>query len=113
MTVADVIELVDGELCTQNAKTDIAVESGCICDLLSWVMANAKPSAAWVTVQTHMNVIAVAELLDIACVILPEGMHMDDDAQAKADEVGLCVIKSPKHAFDIAGLIYSNGVVGA
>ena len=33
---------------------------------------------AWVTVQTHLNVIAVASLGDMACIILPENITMEE-----------------------------------
>ena len=44
------------------------VESGYVCDLLSWVMAKGAPGCAWITVMNHMNVIAVATLLDLSLI---------------------------------------------
>ena len=49
-----------------------AIACGYTCDLLSHVMGKGVADMAWVTVQTHMNVVAVASLLDFACVIVPE-----------------------------------------
>ena len=87
--------------------------SGCACDLLSWVMAHGCGDMAWVTVQTHMNVIAVAALLDFACVIVPNGLKMPPDVIAKADEEGIAVLESELDAFTICGMMYSGGVGGA
>ena len=41
-------------------------------------MARGKPGMAWVTVQTHLNVVAVASLHEMACIILPEDIRMDE-----------------------------------
>lgn len=113
MTVAEMMERIDGTLCTKQTGLDRQVESGCVCDLLSWVMAHAKKGSVWVTVQTHVNVAAVAELLDLACVIFPSGMTPEDAMLEKASETGLPVIVSHKNAFDIVGIIHALGVRGA
>lgn len=113
MTVAELMKEIDGTLCAAQTPVDREVLSGCVCDLLSYVMAHAKKGSAWVTVQTHINVVAVAELLDLACVILPEGMAAEKTMLAKAQEIGLPVISSPKCAFDITGILYARDVRGA
>ena len=112
MTVAELTQKIDGKLCAGRDAAKEEVLSGCVCDLLSWAMAHAKKGTAWVTVQTHMNVIAVAGLLDIACVVLPDGMEADPAVIEKARETGVIVVSSPKSAFDIAGVLYGAGVRG-
>lgn len=89
------------------------IGSGCACDLLSWVMAHGCADMAWVTVQTHMNVVAVAALLDCACVIMPNGLKMPPDVLAKAEDEGIAILKTNMDAFTICGLMYSGGVSGA
>ena len=112
LTVEELTQKIDGRLCAGQGAAQREVRSGCVCDLLSWVMAHAKKGTAWVTVQTHMNVVAVAELLEIACVIFPDGMEADAAVLNKADETGMPVVSSPKNAFDIAGIIHAAGVRG-
>ena len=67
-----------------NAVGDRDVTGGICGDLLSWVMARGKRGMAWVTVQTHMNVVAVASLHEFSCVILADGCVMDEEALRKA-----------------------------
>ena len=112
VTIAELTERIDGKLCAGKDAVQKEVLSGCVCDLLSWVMAHAKKGTAWVTVQTHMNVIAVAGLLEIACVVLPDGMEAEPAVLEKARETGVTVVSSPKSAFDIAGVIFGAGVRG-
>ncbi|MBR4232825.1 MAG: hypothetical protein IKR95_06420 [Oscillospiraceae bacterium] len=50
------------------------------CDLLSVAMARAPEGSAWVTVMTNANVVAVASLAEVACVVLAEGFEYDEAA---------------------------------
>ncbi len=61
-------------------------------DLLSDVLAHAEPGAIWMTVQGHVNTVAVAQLRDLACVILVNGVTPDPQtvAKAKLQDVNLC-----------------------
>ena len=43
------------------------------CDLLSIAMTKVPARAAWVTVMSNLNTLAVASLTEAACVILAEG----------------------------------------
>lgn len=47
-------------------------------DLLSWVMGRAQGGNAWATIMTNINVLAVASLLDLACVCLTESVEIDN-----------------------------------
>ena len=66
MKVSELIPLINAEYMTPSVDTDKEVTCGYTCDLLSWVMAHGDEGMAWVTVQTHMNVVAVAMLSEMA-----------------------------------------------
>ncbi|WMJ23424.1 DRTGG domain-containing protein [Paludicola sp. MB14-C6] len=75
------------------------------CDLLSIVMGRAKLDDAWITVMSNVNSIAVAVLADVSCIILSEGMALDDQATQKAVEQNVCVLKSNLPTYEIALLL--------
>ena len=108
MTVNELATIIEGKVLSLHGEKE--VKCGCVCDLLSWVMARASEGCAWVTVQTHLNVVAVASLHEMACVIWPESVGADAASLKKADEVGVAVISSPLSAYRIAGLMYEAGV---
>ena len=110
MKVSELMTLLRAENMTPGVPADAEVTCGYTCDLLSWVMAHGQEGMAWVTVQTHMNVVAVAVLTGMACVILPENIAMEEESLKKANEEGLCVLKSPLSAYAICGLMYENGI---
>lgn len=109
MTVAQLAALIDARILNQgNAEREVS--GGIVCDLLSWVMANGDQGMAWVTVQTHLNVLAVAALHDLSCVILPEGIKMEGASLEKAKEEGINILSSSLSAYEICGLMYANGI---
>lgn len=81
---------------------DREITAGYVGDLLSWVMGRAPEGGAWITVMTNVNVIAVASLSDVACVILAEGAELDEAALSRAKTEGINVLASKLPAFDLA-----------
>ena len=110
MLVSELIPLIEAKNLTPTLYEDRAVTCGYVCDLLSWVMSHGDTGMAWVTVQTHMNVIAVAVLSEMACVILPEGIDMEEESLAKAVAENMVVLQSPLTAFDICGRMAAKGI---
>ena len=103
MKLSELIPCIDATVLVQGNE-DAEITSGYTCDLLSWVMAHGAPGMAWVTVQTHLNVIAVAVLSEMACVILPESIEMEQESLDKARTEGMTVLSSPLTAYEICGL---------
>ena len=73
MQVSEFVALSGCKVLTGEYE-DRQIVSGYTCDLLSHVMGKGQADMAWITVQAHMNVIAVASLMDFACVIIPESL---------------------------------------
>ena len=88
MTVAELCNAIGASaICLPNA--DREVSGGYVGDLLSWVMGRAPADCAWVTIMSNINVVAVASLADVACVIFSEGVMPDGDALEKAKGQGI------------------------
>ncbi len=81
-----------------------------ICDLLSWVMSHGKKGDAWITVQTHSNIIAVAVLLELGCVIVPEGIEVEAETLQKADNEGIPVFQSNHSSYELAKELCRMGI---
>lgn len=89
---------------------DMLVDGVYIGDLLSIVMAKAKKNYVWITIQTHINVIAVAELLDLSCIIVVENMDVEEETLIKAKELNIPVFKTKESAYNIATKLYELGI---
>lgn len=110
MTVQELSIAAEAELLTGETAREREIFSGYVCDLLSWVMARGQKDSAWVTVQTHMNVVAVAALHDMACIVLPENIRMEDAPLKKARDEGIAVLSSPMTAYEICLKMAEGGV---
>jgi hypothetical protein len=81
------------------------ISGGYAGDLLSWVMGRAQEGDAWVTIMSNPNIVAVAALTDVSCVILCEGVTPDAGVAALADEKGINLLGSELSAFALAARI--------
>lgn len=82
------------------------VEGGYCSDLLSDVLAHARPGDLWVTHQRHLNVVAVAKLRDLAGVVFAQGNRPSPDVVARAATEGVNLFLSPEPAFEVAGRLH-------
>ena len=89
-------------LTMQTEGSDRDVDSCYISDLLSRVLGGCSSGDVWITVQTSVNMIAVAMMADASCVILPEGLTAPDNVAGKAAEEGLSIFTSSDDAFTLA-----------
>lgn len=89
---------------------DQEVEIIYIGDLLSMVMRKASENSLWLTVQAHLNAIAVAEMLDLSGIIFVEGVIPDQETIQKANELNLPLLSSQESAYTLAKKFVSLGL---
>lgn len=108
MKVSELSDVLGLEVITKGDNSrDV---KGCyIGDLLSWVMGKASEGDAWITIMSNINIVAVATLTEAACIILCEGVNVEEDVIQKAEAEGVAILKSPKTAYETALLI--SGVI--
>ena len=102
----------------ENLTPDIPVDSskevggGYVSDLLSDVLAHAPRGGVLVTIQVHMNVLAVAVHAELSGVIFSAGRAPADDVIAMAVKEGVVLFRSMESSFDVAGRLYALGLRG-
>lgn len=60
-------------------------------DLLSFVMGTAREGSAWVTIQAHLNVAAVAVLKDLPLIIISADRKAPPDLVERCERENICV----------------------
>lgn len=110
MTVQDVISALGLEVAAGADRLANEITGGYASDLLSCVMAGAKEGNVWVTLQAHTNVIAVAELLNLACVIITEGVRPGEETLARANEKSIPTLLSKESTFTVVGRLSQLGI---
>ncbi|MCX7827629.1 MAG: hypothetical protein N2315_00240 [Thermanaerothrix sp.] len=111
MKVKDLAAALGGTVYSEGNQ-DAQVLHGIVGDLLSHVMGTAPESAAWVTIQTHVNVAAVAVLKDMPMVILACGREPSPDLADRCAKEGICLVSTPMSAFAVCSLLGSMGLKG-
>ncbi|MBR3894678.1 MAG: hypothetical protein IKJ35_05970 [Clostridia bacterium] len=71
-------------------------------DLLSWVMGRAACDNAWITIMSNVNIVAVATLVDVAVIILAEGVTLEESVRNTAAAKGVNIYTSEKTAYELA-----------
>ncbi len=111
MTLQDVIEQLHLTILTQPIDfAGITPSSGYTSDLLSCVMAGAKKGAVWVTLQAHLNIVAVAALLEMSAIIITEDAQAEAATIAKANEEGITLLATDKQTFEVVGQLWDMGL---
>lgn len=106
------------ELCRSLGLNPVAGEKGMdrkvdgayAGDLLSFVMANASKGNVWITIQAHSNIVAVACLLEMACIIVAAGVQVDGDTLEKADKEGIPILSADMDVYTLCCKLHSLGI---
>jgi hypothetical protein len=113
VTVAEAAEKIGGTVVTCVAEAAAReVRGGYASDLLSDTMGNAREGDLWVTMQKHLNIVAVAQLKNLAGIVVVNGRRPEDAAAARAEAERIPIISTQLPAFDVIGILYSQGVRG-
>ena len=108
MTVSDLLKNENFSSVTLP-DGDRVIKDVYIGDLLSWVMGRAKSDDAWITIMSNVNILAVASLADTSCIILAEGVTVDDNIKTTAIEKEINIISTNLSIYEAA--VTLNGLI--
>ncbi|SHH68018.1 DRTGG domain-containing protein [Sporanaerobacter acetigenes] len=110
MKLKKIKESLNLEVIAGYSEEDKEVEGAYIGDLLSVVMSSANENNIWITIQTHLNIIAVATLVGTSCIIVAEGMEIDEETIKKANEINMPLFRSNLSSYEIACKLNELGI---
>lgn len=111
MTLQEIIEKLELTVLTERKDfEDIVPSGGYASDLLSCVMAGAKSKGVWVTLQAHINIVAVAALLDLSAIIISEGAMPDPATIQKANDQSVVLLSTSQPNYYIVGRLWEMGL---
>ncbi len=102
MKVSQLIEKLNLSIFTSSDFKDREIDGCYIGDLLSWVMGKAQSGNVWITIMNNVNIVAVASLTDVACILLCENVKADESVIEKADSQGIIILGSELNAYELA-----------
>jgi len=97
MTFQELALAVQGTIVVDNPEAQInAVYTG---DLLSDVMGHCGDESALITIQNHLNAIAVCTLVGVEAIVLCHNRPVPDDMKTAAEREGVGIMTSPLSQF--------------
>lgn len=112
MTLREIKEILDAEVIIGEDQLDIEVKTAFVADLMSDVLAFAKPGSLLITGLTNPQVVRTADVLDIAAIILGRGKKFSSESYQLAQEFNIPVITTKYILFEVAGRLYERGIRG-
>ena len=110
MKVQEIVDALSLTVSAGRRGLDAEVTGGYSSDMLSCAMAGAAAGNLWVTLQGHLNVVAVATLNELAGVIVTEGKPVAPEALSKADDEGIPILTTRLGTFEVCGRLWELGV---
>jgi len=110
MTIAEAINLLEGQFFSGEEKADYEIFSAFGADLMSDVMAFVKDNVLLLTGLVNPQVIRTAELLDIHAIIFVRGKVPSRDMIDMARESGIILGGTKLTMFLSCGKLYEAGL---
>lgn len=111
MNLQEIIDQLHLSVLTESRDfASILPTGGYSSDLLSCVMAGAKKGHIWVTLQAHLNIVAIAALNEVAAIIITENARPDEASIARANDQGVILLATPHSTYEINGRLWEMGV---
>lgn len=110
MKLQEIIDSLSLKVETPSADLSREVKGAYVSDMMSDVMGNAKDGFLWITIQVHLNIIAVASLKNLSGIILVNSRVPAEDTLKKAITENIPLMTTPLSAFDLVGMLYGLGL---
>jgi predicted transcriptional regulator len=106
MKVSQIVSALSLTVSAGSRGLDAEVTGGYSSDMLSCAMAGAAQGNLWVTLQGHLNVVAVAALNELTGVIVTEGKPVSPEALSKANDEGIPILMTRLDTFEVCGRLW-------
>ena len=111
MNLQQVIDQLNLRVLTEPREfAGITPTGGYSSDLLSCVMAGARKGHLWITLQAHLNIVAIVALNEVAAIIITENAQPDPDSIAKANQQGVILLSTSGPTYEINGKLWEMGI---
>ena len=82
-----------------------SITSAYTSDMLSDVMAHAPGDSALITIQNHINTVAICTLVGVKSIVICHDRDIPDDMRRSAEREGVGIITTPLSQFDASCVI--------
>lgn len=112
MTLAEVQRITNAVVVVGDDKLDLTVTTAFSADLMSDVLAFARPGCLLITGITNAQSVRTAYALDIAAILICRGKTPQPDAVAIAKDLHIPLLATPYIMFETCGRLFQSGMIG-
>ena len=112
LKLSEIKEILNADVIIGEEKLDIEVKTAFGADLMSDVLAFAKAGSLLLTGLTNTQVVRIANVLDIAAIILVRGKKPPAETLSMAKNLQIPILTTKYILFETAGRLYAKGIVG-
>lgn len=112
MTLYDIKHILDAEILVGEDQINQEVKTAFAADLMSDVLAFAKPGSLLLTGLTNPQVVRTSDILDIAAIILVRGKIPPQETIRLAEELKIPILSTRFILFETSGRLHAKGIVG-
>ena len=73
-------------------------------------MGRAQADNVWLTIMSNLNIVAVATLADVSCIILCEGVTLEESVRNTAEAKGVNILATEAPAYETAKRLTELGL---
>lgn len=112
LKLSEIKEILNADVIVGEEKLGIEVKTAFGADLMSDVLAFAKAGSLLLTGLTNTQVVRIANVLDIAAIILVRGKKPPAETLSMAKNLQIPILTTKYILFETAGRLYAKGIVG-
>lgn len=112
LTLDEVVKLLDADVLVGRDQLSMEIKTAFGADLMSDVLAFAKPGSMLMTGLTNPQAIRTADILDIAAIIVVRGKKLPVETIEMAEELQIPLLVTKYILFEAAGRLYEKGIRG-
>ncbi|MBP7738844.1 MAG: hypothetical protein KA369_22930 [Spirochaetes bacterium] len=112
MTLEEIRIVLNGEFLVGHDKLNMELTTAFAADLMSDVLAFARPGCLLITGLTTSQSIRTVYALDIAAIVICRGKTPQDQAIEVARELNIPIIRTKYIMFESCGHLYDAGMRG-
>ena len=113
MRLSELVKELGLTVVSDGGDIDREITGGYASDLMSDAIAHANAGDLWVTLQVHVNVVAIASMKEIGAVLLTQDRQPLAETVEKAKVERIPILVSSLPAYELIGRLYQLGIRGS
>lgn len=110
MKLAQIVEIIEGKVISENVDLDQEILMGCGADLMSDVLAFTHDGTLLMSGLTNPQVVRTAEMAGIKAIVFVRGKIPPQGTVALAEQKGIPLLASKYTMFETCGRLYQAGL---